>query len=271
MINIWQAVLGSAVIASIISSIFDFIRSKIVESKNNKRNNYVNNVIAHKVDNLDNFKMLYSKFMSNCSKVKNIILNNDSGDLNELLKEIEIIKYQLQLSIDDSFIEYREFMTYFERYAFFINSRSKLNSEINEEELKIEITNLSNYIKDILKDNISVDDRKQLQKIQLNLEKKKDLKETEENSIEFFGSKLKEMSFIYIFFENIWIEKNLRSNNDNMSKIYSEAEEKYDEIFLGKMKNNESKSIKINDNNYVPIQAIGAYISQLKLEKRKNK
>ncbi len=76
------------------------------------------------------------------------------------------------------------------------------------------------------------------------------------------------MSFIYIFFENIWIEKNLRSNNDNMSKIYSEAEEKYDEIFLGKMKNNESKSIKVNDNNYVPIQAIGAYISQLKLEKR---
>ena len=79
------------------------------------------------------------------------------------------------------------------------------------------------------------------------------------------------MVFIYIFFENIWIERNLRGSKNDMSKIYSEAEEKYDEIFLGKMKNNESKSIKINDNNYVPIQAIGAYISQLKLEKSKNK
>lgn len=90
-------------------------------------------------------------------------------------------------------------MIYFERYAFFINSRSKLNSEINEGELKIEITNFSNYIKGILKDNIPEDDREQLQEIQLNLEITKDLKGAEEDIIEFFGSKLKEMSFIYIF------------------------------------------------------------------------
>lgn len=85
-----------AILNAVVAAIVSIIGLRWVESKDNKRNNYANNVIAHKVDNLDNFKMLYSKFMSNCSKVKNIIINNDIGDdLNELLKEIEIIKYQL--------------------------------------------------------------------------------------------------------------------------------------------------------------------------------
>lgn len=209
---------------TILGSILSAVIALIISN----RNNYANNIIAHKVNELDKFKTLYGKFMSNCSKVKNICSNNDSGNLNELLKEIETIKFQLQLSIDDSFIEYKEFMTYFEKYAINIQELARHNIIIiNEEESKQK--NINN-----------------------------------ENA-------LKRMVFIYIFFENIWIERNLRGSKNDMSKIYSEAEEKYDEIFLGKMKNNESKSIKINDNNYVPIQAIGAYISQLKLEKSKNK
>ena len=173
--------------------------------------------------------------MSNCSKVKNICSNNDSGNLNELLIEIDTIKFQLQLqlSIDDSFIEYKEFMTYFEKYA--INIQGLASQELARHNINI-----------------------------INEEESKQKNINNENA-------LKRMVFIYIFFENIWIERNLRDSKNDMSKIYSEAEEKYDEIFLGKMKNNESKSIKINDNNYVPIQAIGAYISQLKLEKSKNK
>lgn len=151
------------------------------ESKNNKRNNYVNNVIAHKVDNLDNFKILYSKFMSNCSKVNNIILNNDSDDLNELLKEIEIIKYQLQLNIDDSFTEYKKFMTHIEDYANYIQKSAER--------------------KDIVSNNKEV---------------------------------LVRMVFTYIFFENIWIERNLYDSENDMSKIYSEAEKRYNEIFSDK-------------------------------------
>ena len=197
------------------------------------RNNYGNNIISPKINELDKFKTLYGKFMSNCSKVKNICSNNDSGNLNELLKEIETIKFQLQLSIDDSFIEYKEFMTYFEKYA--INIQGLASQELARHNINI-----------------------------INEEESKQKNINNENA-------LKRMVFIYIFFENIWIERNLRGSKNDMSKIYSEAEEKYDEIFLGKMKNNESKSIKINDNNYVPIQAIGAYISQLKLEKSKNK
>lgn len=214
---------------TILGSILSAVIALIISN----RNNYANNIIAHKVNELDKFKTLYGKFMSNCSKVKNICSNNDSGNLNELLKEIETIKFQLQLSIDDSFIEYKEFMTYFEKYA--INIQGLASQELARHNINI-----------------------------INEEESKQKNINNENA-------LKRMVFIYIFFENIWIERNLRDSKNDMSKIYSEAEEKYDEIFLGKMKNNESKSIKINDNNYVPIQAIGAYISQLKLEKSKNK
>lgn len=150
------------------------------ESKNNKRNNYASNVIAHKVDELDKFKTLYSKFRSNCSKVKNISSNNDSGDLNELLKEIEIIKFQLQLNIDDSFTEYEKFMTQIENYANYIQKLAEGKDSVSNEEALIR------------------------------------------------------MVFTYIFFENIWIERNLHDSENDMSKIYSEAEKRYNEIFSEK-------------------------------------
>lgn len=179
MIKFWQTVFSSAVVASIIS----IIGSKIVESKNNKRNNYAKNVIAHKVDELDKFKMLYSKFMSNCIKVADIVSNNDSGDfnelLNELLKEIETIKIQLQLSIDDSFIKYKEFSMRFEKYV--------------------------KDIREIVKYRITYIDKSN-------------------------EDELLRMVYIYIFFENIWIEKNLSGSENDMSKIYSEAKKKYNEI-----------------------------------------
>lgn len=182
MAMVWQAIL--TILNAGVAAIVGIFGSKWVESKNNKRNNYANNVIAHKVDELDKFKTLYSKFMSNCSEVKNkvkdISINKDSGDLNELLKEIEAIKFQLQLSVDDSFIKYREFLIRFDKYVVDI-----------EESVECRVV---------------------------------DIDESNRNE-------LVQMVFTYIFFENIWIERNLHDSENDMSKIYSEAEKRYNEIF----------------------------------------
>ena len=54
MTMVWQAIL--TILNAGVAAIVGIFGSKWVESKNNKRNN----VIAHKVDELDKFKTLYS-------------------------------------------------------------------------------------------------------------------------------------------------------------------------------------------------------------------